>query len=149
MVAYRKEWVDAMLTLKPRLPVLNETTGKPEWPNLPAGERPLLHGNHDEAILYANQGNRFAWVSNDSYHLKPKGEGTSIMVSCVSVPCYGWLGLELIEPKTDGTWNHDSKMCIKYWTNLRPNFLGIKYFLLMIMLQAIWQRERVLCQPVI
>eukprot|EP00731_Ephydatia_muelleri_P006417 Em0003g665a len=79
VVAYRKEWVDAMLTLKPRLPVLNETTGKPKWPNLPAGERPLLHGNHDEAILYANQGNRFAWVSNDSYHLKPKGEGTSIM----------------------------------------------------------------------
>ena len=50
------------------------------WLNLPTGERPLLHGNHDEAILYANQGNQFAWVSNDSYHLKPKGEGTSIMV---------------------------------------------------------------------
>ena len=55
VVAYGKVWVDAMLSLKPRLPVFNETTGKPEWPNLPAGERPLLHGNHYEAILYANQ----------------------------------------------------------------------------------------------
>ena len=110
VVAYRKVWVDAMLALKPRLPVLNETTGKPEWPNLPAGERPLLHGNHDEAIVYANQGNRFAWVLNDSYHLKPKGEGTSIMVSGVSAACHGWLGLETVEPKTDGTWNHENIM---------------------------------------
>eukprot|EP00731_Ephydatia_muelleri_P018663 Em0011g703a len=35
IVAYRNEWVRQMLTLKPRLPVLNEVTGKPEWPNLP------------------------------------------------------------------------------------------------------------------
>ena len=41
----------------------------------------------------------FAWVSNDSYHLKPKEEGTSIMISDVSVACYGWLGVETIEPK--------------------------------------------------
>ena len=106
VVSYRKEWVDAMLSLKPRHPVFNELTGKPEWPNLTPGERTLLHGNHDEAILYANQGSRFAWVSNESYHLKPKGEGTSIMVSGVSVACHGWLGLETIEPKTDGTWSH-------------------------------------------
>ena len=107
VVAYRKVWVDAMLALQPHLPVLNETTGKPEWPNLPCGERPLYHGYHDEANLY---GHRFAWVSNDSYHLKPKGEGISIMVSGVSVACHGWLGLETVEPKTDGTWNHDSIM---------------------------------------
>ena len=92
-----------MLALKPRLPVLNETTGKPEWPNLPTGERPLLHGNHDETIVYANQGHRFAWVLNDSYHLKPKREGTSITVSGVSVACHGWLGLETIEKMGLGT----------------------------------------------
>eukprot|EP00731_Ephydatia_muelleri_P036009 Em0191g4a len=62
IVAYRNEWVRQMLTLNPRLPVLNEVTGKPEWPNLPPGEKPLFHGNHDESILYANEGNRFAWV---------------------------------------------------------------------------------------
>ena len=39
----------------------------------------------------------FAWVSNDSYHLKPKEEGTRILISDVSVACYGWL--ETIEPK--------------------------------------------------
>lgn len=95
-----------MLALRPRLPILSETSGRPEWPNLPAGEKPLMHGNHDEAILNANEGNRFAWVSNDSYHLKPKGDGATTMVSGVSVGCHGWLGLETIEPKTDGTWNH-------------------------------------------
>ena len=62
-----------------------------------------MHGNHDETILhvYANEGNRFAWISNDSYmyHLKPRGDGATIMVSGVSVACHGWLGLETIEPK--------------------------------------------------
>ena len=110
VVAYRKVWVEAMLALRPRLPILSEISGRPEWPNLPAGEKPLMHGNHDEAILYANEGNRFAWISNDSYHLKPKGDGATIMVSGVSVACHGWLGLETIEPKTDGTWNHVSIM---------------------------------------
>ena len=50
----------------------SETSGRPEWPNLPAGEKPLMHGNHDEAILYANKGNHFAWISNDRYHFKHK-----------------------------------------------------------------------------
>eukprot|EP00731_Ephydatia_muelleri_P036854 Em0338g5a len=90
VVAYRKEWVTKMIELKPRLPVLNVSTGKPEWPNLPPGTIPLLHGNHDEAMMYANEGNRFAWVSKDGYHLKPKGDGSTIMVSGVSVPCHGW-----------------------------------------------------------
>ena len=98
-----------MLTLKPRLPVLNETTGKPEWPNLPAGERPFFMEIMMKLFCMQIKG-IILHGSNDSYHLKPKGEGASIMVSGVSVPCYGWLGLELIEPKTDGTWNHDSIM---------------------------------------
>ena len=110
IVTYRTEWVKQMLALKPRLPVFNEVTGRPEWPNLPSGEKPLFHGNHDESILYANEGNRFAWVSNDTYHMKPKGDGATIMVSGVSVPCHGWLGLETIEPKTDGSWNHENVM---------------------------------------
>ncbi|KAL5479605.1 hypothetical protein EMCRGX_G023152 [Ephydatia muelleri] len=88
IVAYRNEWVRQMLTLNPRLPVLNEVTGKPEWPNLPPGEKPLFHGNHDESILYANEGNRFAWVSNDAYHMKPKGDGTTIMVHQVLVKLF-------------------------------------------------------------
>lgn len=45
--AYRNNWVQQMLALKPRLAILNEKTGKLEWPNLPPGETPLLHGNHD------------------------------------------------------------------------------------------------------
>ena len=110
VVTYRNEWVKQMLALKPRLPILSEATGKPEWPNLPAGEKPLLHGNHDECILYPNEGNRFAWVSDDAYHMKPKRDGATIMVSGVSVPCQGWLGLETIEPKSDGTWKHDNVM---------------------------------------
>ena len=56
ITAYRQEWVEKMLQLQPRLPVWNETTGKPEWPNLLVGEVPLIHGSHDEAILYANEG---------------------------------------------------------------------------------------------
>ena len=92
-----------MLALKPWLPVLNESTGLPDWSHLPQGKRPLMHGNHDETILYAHDGNRFAWVSNDGYHLKPKGDGATIMVSGISVPCHGWLGLEVLEPKTDGS----------------------------------------------
>ena len=52
IVTYRNTWVKTMLALKPRLPLLNESTGLPTWPNLPVGERPLMHGNHDEAILY-------------------------------------------------------------------------------------------------
>ena len=110
VVAYRKEWVTKMIELKPRLPVLNVSTGKPEWPNLPPGTIPLLHGNHDEAMMYANEGNRFAWVSKDGYHLKPKGDGSTIMVSGVSVPCHGWLGLTVTEPKTDGSWTHTDVM---------------------------------------
>ena len=42
--------------------------------------------------------------------MKPKGDGATIMVSGVSVPCHGWLGLETIEPKSDGTWNHEHVM---------------------------------------
>ena len=61
VVAHRKEWVTKMIELKPRLSVLNVSTGKPEWPNLPPGTIPPLHGNHDEAMLYANDGNHFAW----------------------------------------------------------------------------------------
>ena len=99
-----------MLELKTRLPTLNKTTGIPEWPNLPVGEKPLIHGNHDKAILYANESNRFAWVANDSYHLKPKGDGATIMISGVSVSRNGWMGLESIEPKTDGTWKHSNIM---------------------------------------
>ena len=37
VVAYRQEWVKNMLKLKPRLPVWNDTTRKPEWPNLSVG----------------------------------------------------------------------------------------------------------------
>ena len=70
-----------MLALQPRLPILSKVTGKPEWPNLPAGEKPLLHGNHDECILHTNVGNQFAWVSNDAYDTKPKGDRATIMVS--------------------------------------------------------------------
>ena len=33
------------------------------------------------------------------------------MVSGISVPCHGCLGLETIEPKSDGTWKHDNIMC--------------------------------------
>ena len=66
-----------------------------------SGEKLLLHGNHDESILHAKEGNRFARISNDAYHMKAKGDGATIMVSAVSVPCHGWLGLETIEPKTD------------------------------------------------
>ena len=110
VVAYRQEWVKNMLQLKPRLPVWNDTTGKPEWPNLSVGEIPLFHGNHDESMLYANEGNRFAWVSMDGYHLKPKGDGATIMISGVSVPCHGWLGLQTTEPKTDGSWTHTNVM---------------------------------------
>ena len=99
-----------MLQLKTRLPTLNETTRRPEWPNLPVGKKPLIHGNHDEATLYANEGDRFAWVANDSYHLKQKGDGATIMISGVSFSCHGWMGLEIIEPKTDGTWKHANIM---------------------------------------
>ncbi|KAL5469087.1 hypothetical protein EMCRGX_G030283 [Ephydatia muelleri] len=110
VVAYHKEWVAKMLELKPRLPILNLVSGKPEWPTLPPGSIPLLHGNHEEAMMYANEGNRFAWVSKDGYHLKPKGDGSTIMVSGVSVPCYGWLGLTVTEPKTDGSWTYTDVM---------------------------------------
>ena len=110
VIAYRNEWVKKMLSLQSRLPILSKVTGKPEWSNLPTCEKPLLHGNHDECILYANKGNRFAWVSSDAYHMKPKGDGATIMVSGVSVPCHGWLGLETIEPKSDRTWNHEHVM---------------------------------------
>ena len=65
IVTYRNDWVKTMLALRLRLPVLNESTGKPEWPNLPASERPLLHGNHD---LYANEGNRFACMGSPVMH---------------------------------------------------------------------------------
>ena len=68
---------------------------------------PLLHGNHDEAILYANEGNRFAWVANDSYHLKRKDDGATIKISGVAVSCHGWMGLE---PKIDCTWQHANIM---------------------------------------
>ena len=32
------------------------------------------------------------------------------MISGVSVACHGWMGLEVIEPKTDGTWKHGNVM---------------------------------------
>ena len=53
-----------------------------------------MHGNNDVAILYAHEGNHFAWVSKDGYHLKPKGDGSTIMVSAVSVTCHvqWWCG---------------------------------------------------------
>ena len=110
IVAYRNQWVKEMVALKPHLPVFNITTGKPEWPHLPPGERPLMHGNHDECMLYANEGSRFAWVSSEGYHMKPKGDGATIMVSGVSVACHGWIVLEIIEPKSDGAWNHENIM---------------------------------------
>ena len=40
VVSYRKVWIEAMLAF------LSEISGRPEWPNLPAGEKPLMHGNH-------------------------------------------------------------------------------------------------------
>ena len=40
--------------------------------------------------------------------MEHKGDGATIMASGVSVPCHGWFGLETIEPKTDGTWNHEN-----------------------------------------
>ena len=96
IVAYRNDWVKAMIALKPCLTVFNEATGKPEWPNLPPGEMPLMHGNHDKCIVYANEGNRYAWVSSNSYHMKPKGDGATIMVSGVLVACHGWMGFEMV-----------------------------------------------------
>ena len=42
--------------------------------------------------------------------MKPKGDGATIMVSGVSVACHSWMGLEVIEPKSDGTWKHDNIM---------------------------------------
>ena len=32
------------------------------------------------------------------------------MISGVSVACHGWMGLEVIEPKTDGIWKHGNVM---------------------------------------
>ena len=45
--AHRNNWVKAMLAIKSRLPVFNETTGKPEWLNFHPGEITLMQGNHD------------------------------------------------------------------------------------------------------
>ena len=92
-----------MLALQSHLPVLSEVTGKPEWPNLHAVEKPLLHGNH-ECNLYANEGNRFAWVSNDAYHMRRSYHYGKWCLSSM----HGWLGLETIEPKSYGTWKHDN-----------------------------------------
>ena len=61
-------------------------------------------------IVYSNQSHGLAWVSSDSYHMKPKGDGATVMVSGVSVPCHGWIELQIVEPKTDGTWKPDNIM---------------------------------------
>eukprot|EP00731_Ephydatia_muelleri_P006424 Em0003g672a len=58
--------------------LLNETTGKPEWPNLPAGERPFFMEIMMKLFCMQIKG-IILHGSNDSYHLKPKGEGASIM----------------------------------------------------------------------
>ena len=78
IAAYCNQWVKEMVALKPCLP----TTG----PHLPPGERPLMHGNHDECMLYANEGSCFAWV----YHMNPRGDDATVMASGVSVACQ-WL----------------------------------------------------------
>ena len=53
-----------------------------------------------------------AWVSSDAYHVKPKGDGATIMVSGVSVACHGWMGLEVILSPTvmAHAWKHDNIM---------------------------------------
>ena len=52
-IAYHNEWVKKMLSLQSRLPILSEETGKPEWSNLPTGEKPSMQMNGTGLLGYA------------------------------------------------------------------------------------------------
>jgi hypothetical protein len=73
-----------------------------QWPNsCPSRQLPstvpfhLILVTHDESIFYANDQRKKLWQRvNDKAVLRPKGEGTSIMVSDFLTPNYGRLMLE-------------------------------------------------------
>lgn len=50
-------------------------------PILLQGERIVVFITHDETTVYSNDGKKFIWVENGKSVLKPKGLGTSIMIT--------------------------------------------------------------------
>ena len=89
-----------------------------EWvaPNLHDGEKEVILITHDEMIVYANDANSHFWQENSSTKsIRPKSNGSSIMVSGFACSCHGFCILD--DGRKTYTTIKPGKNRDGYWTN--------------------------------
>lgn len=111
VITHRKVFLQYMETVERRM---KDYGGKERdtiiEPKLQEGERECVLITHDEMICYANDGTQVIWIEEGEIDLRPKTNGSSLMVSGFTCPCHGWLTLngktswKIIRPSSDGNW---------------------------------------------
>lgn len=80
VVAYRKDYLAELRQLEAMYPPPPDPSDVP-CPPPPPGQKRLVIIDHDESTFYANDDESRAWGEPGSHYIKPKGKGSSIMVS--------------------------------------------------------------------
>lgn len=80
VVAYRKQYLTELTQLEAAYPSPPVPDDLP-CPLPPPGQKRLVIIDHDESTFYANDDESRAWGEPGSHYIKPKGKGSSIMVS--------------------------------------------------------------------
>ena len=115
VVTYRAEFLEKMKDYERRMghwagPDMNEFCSPCE--SLREGEKEVVLVTHDEMIVHANDATKYFWQEHSSTKsIRPKSNGSSLMVSGFSCVCHGFHG---------GTTSHimkPGKNRDGYWTN--------------------------------
>lgn len=80
VIAYRKEYLAEVTELEAAYPPPPEPDDEP-CPPPPPGQKRLVIIDHDESNFNANDDQKKGWVEPGTHYIKPKGKGSSIMVS--------------------------------------------------------------------
>ena len=99
-----------------------------ELPSLGAGERQCILIVHDESVVHANDANLTVWLEGGRKDLRPKSNGSSIMVSGFADELHGLIvdadgkSYELLKPgkNRDGWWTNE--MLVAQFTKVIPLF---------------------------
>ena len=79
-ISYRLKYCEEIQKLSKRSYVYSHLT-EPQPPVLPVGKQECVFVYHDECTFHSNDGQSHYWAEVGEHHLKPKQQGTGIMVS--------------------------------------------------------------------
>ena len=115
VVADRTVFIAAMEEIEKQMLLYDDNMNPIPFFN-PDGKPQIVLITHDETTLYANDATRLVWMLNGKRKIKPKSNGSSLMISGFMCDCHGFLHLngqksyETFEfgKNRDGAWTNDN-----------------------------------------